>query len=107
MCMKKLQVACAAMLMIGLADTQHDYDYYIRVIVFFSSMYIVIQEMDTDVKFWLIPVVLVSILFNPFVPIDFGNSMVLGYVYIIGMTVFLLKTVNYQDVKSKNLSEAY
>ena len=107
MCMKKLQVLIAAMLMLGLADTQHVYDYYIRAIAFFGAMYIIIEEMDTDARIWLIPLVLVAILFNPFFLIDFVTSATLGYVYITGMSVFLLKTVNYQSEKSKRLEEAY
>lgn len=105
--MKKLQIACAALLMLGLADTHHLYDHYIRVIVFFSSLYIIIEEMETDARIWLIPVVLISLLFNPFLLIDFGNETTLGYVYIVGMSVFLLKTVNYQTEKTKKLTQAF
>ncbi|MFT4736133.1 MAG: hypothetical protein ACI8QD_000711 [Cyclobacteriaceae bacterium] len=105
--MKKIQLICAALLLIALADTQQLYLETIKLVIFVSSMYIIIDEMDTEERRWLIPIALVAILMNPIIPFHFANASISIFGYMVSTAVFLLKASNYPITKQGEVSEAF
>lgn len=90
--MKSLLLVCAALLFLGLADLPMGYYKLLRIIVTIGSVAVIVTEYENGSSFWIVTFALIAILFNPVIPIYFGDKSVWMIIDIISGIIFVIKS---------------
>lgn len=90
--MKSLLLVCAVLLFLGLADLPMGYYKLLRIIVTIGSVAVIVTEYENGSSFWIVTFALIAILFNPVIPIYFGDKSVWMIIDIISGIIFVIKS---------------
>lgn len=91
--MKTLLLICAGLLFIGLIDLPIGYYTLLRIVVTIGSVAVVVTEYEEEgLSFWVITFGLITILFNPLIPIYLNDKSAWMPIDIIGGIIFVIKS---------------
>ena len=90
--MKILLLLCAGLLFIGLIDLPIGYFTLLRIVVTIGSVAVVVKEFEKGLNFWIIIFGLITIVFNPLIPIYLNDKSAWMTVDIIGGIIFVIKS---------------
>ena len=91
--MKTLLLICAGLLFIGLIDMPMGYYTLLRIVVSICSVAIVVTELANGLNFWVIAFGLITILFNPLIPIYLNDKSAWMPIDIIAGIIFVIKSL--------------
>lgn len=80
-----------ALLLLFYASSRHQYGYYIflRWYVFITGIYFAYESKDASNKTWFISFVVISLLFNPFIPIYMKKDIWTFIDVLSGIMIFI------------------
>ncbi len=93
--MKMLSLICAALLILGLVNLPIGYYTFLRIVVTIGAIAIVVDELKNGVNFWVIAFGLITILFNPLLPIYLNDKATWMPIDIACAILFTVKSFNH------------
>jgi len=93
--LKKLLLFCAILLFIAIADLPSGYYTLLRIAVTFGAICLIITEFEKGISFWLILYAIISIVFNPIIPIYLYDKESWLVIDLIVGLFFLVKSYRY------------
>ncbi|MFV0506889.1 MAG: DUF6804 family protein [Bacteroidales bacterium] len=72
--MKVILLICASLLFLSIANLPIGYFTFLRIVVTMGALYGIITEYKEEINFWVIAFALVTILFNPILPIHLNDK---------------------------------
>jgi hypothetical protein len=95
--MKTLLLICAGLLLLALTDLPIGYYTFLRIFVTIGAVAVVITEFENGINFWVIAFGLITILFNPLMPIYLGNKSAWMPIDLITSILFGIKSFTNQN----------
>lgn len=108
--MKKLQYLSALILLMGLGDVNGSHAESIHLVIFLSSAFILVDELEIHRSTFRYILLLVMVIFNPYYNFWMEMDLIRLFFYVVTSAMFLFKTSNSQFLvvnQSKKLNEAY
>jgi len=90
--MKILLLLCAGFLFIGLINLPIAYYSLLRIVVTIGSIGVIVTEFDNRLNFGVITFGIITIVFNPFIPIYFNDKSTWMPIDIIAGIIFVIKS---------------
>jgi hypothetical protein len=90
--MKTLLFIFAGLLFLGLLELPIWYYIFLRIVVTIGSIVVVVKEFENELNFWVITFGLISLLFNPIIPVYLNNKSAWMAIDIIVGIIFLIKS---------------
>lgn len=90
--MKYLLLISAGLLFLALADLPIGYYTFLRIVVTIGAVAAVVSEMENGINFWVVVFGIITILFNPLIPIYLGGKSTWMPIDIIAAIIFLSKS---------------
>lgn len=87
--MKKISILCAALLLIACFQLPIGYYSFLRITITIGAIITILSQIKKDVNFLGITFIMISILFNPILPIYFYNKNVWIPIDITAAVIFL------------------
>ena len=92
--MKPLLLICAVLLLFGIAELPIGYYTFLRIVVTFGAVLVLISENKEGINLWIITFGLIAILFNPIFPIYLHDKNIWHIIDLITGIIFLIKSFN-------------
>jgi hypothetical protein len=100
--MRILLLICTGLLLLALTDLPIGYFTFLRIVVTIGAFIVVITEYDNGINFWVIAFGLIAILFNPLLPVYFGNKSAWIPIDLIAAMLFGIKYFTIQNNKKND-----
>ena len=91
--MKKLCLICAGFLFLGIAELPIGFYTLLRIVVTIGAVAVVVMEYEEGFKFWVISFGLITIIFNPIIPIYLHDKSAWMSIDIICGILFTIKAL--------------
>ena len=98
--MRPLLLICAGLLLFALADLPIGYYTLLRIVIPLGSVSVVITEYEDRMNFWVIAFGLITILFNPVMPVYLGDKSAWAGIDSIAAILFIIKALNEKKQKT-------
>lgn len=95
--MKALFFICAALLFVGIADLPIEYYLFLRIVVTFSVVIVLVNELKRGLNFWIIAFGLIAITFNPIIPVYLNDKSTWMLIDFLVGVLFLIKSFNHKQ----------
>lgn len=95
--MKGLLFLCSCLLFVGLLNLPTGFYTFLRIIVCIGSIAVLIMEFEKGLNFWILVFVIITILFNPLVPVYLNDKSAWVPIDIICGLLFLLKSYTHNQ----------
>lgn len=92
--MKALLLTCSGLLIFAIADLPSGYYTFLRIAVTIGAIAVIIQEFKGEITAWIIVFGIITIVFNPFIPIYLHDKEVWMVIDIIAAILFGVKAFN-------------
>ncbi|MDA0740583.1 MAG: hypothetical protein O2862_01570 [Bacteroidetes bacterium] len=90
--MRTLLLICTGLLLLALVDLPIGYYTLLRIVVTIGAVAIVVTEFENGINFWVIAFGLITILFNPLIPIYLGDKSAWMPIDLITAILFGIKS---------------
>jgi hypothetical protein len=100
--MKTLLLICTGLLLLALTDLPIGYYTILRIVVTIGAVVVVITEFENGINFWVIAFGLITILFNPLIPVYLGNKSTWTPIDLITALLFGIKSFTNQNNKNND-----
>lgn len=85
-------IICSGLLFVGLMDLPIGYYTLLRIVVTIGSFSVIITEFKNGLSFWIIVFGLITIIFNPIIPVYLNDKSAWMPIDIIAGIIFLIKS---------------
>lgn len=99
--MRTLLLICVGLLLLALIDLPIGYYTFLRIVVTIGAGAVVITELENGINFWVIVFGLITILFNPLIPVYLGDKDVWMPIDIIVAILFGVKSFTTKSNKNE------
>ena len=90
--MRALLLICTGLLLLALVDLPIGYYTLLRIAVTIGAVAVVVAEFENGINFWVIAFGLIAIIFNPLIPIYFGDKGTWMPIDLITAVLFAIKS---------------
>ena len=90
--MRALLLICTGLLLLALVDLPIGYYTLLRIAVTIGAVAVVVAEFENGINFWVIAFGLIAIIFNPLIPIYFGDKSTWMPIDLITAVLFAIKS---------------
>jgi hypothetical protein len=98
--MRALLLICTGLLLLALVDLPIGYYTLLRIAVTIGAVAVVVAEFENGLNFWVIAFGLIAIIFNPLIPIYFGDKSTWMPIDLITAVLFAIKSFINQNNKN-------
>jgi hypothetical protein len=98
--MRALLLICTGLLLLALVDLPIGYYTLLRIAVTIGAVAVVVAEFENGINFWVIAFGLIAIIFNPLIPIYFGDKSTWMPIDLITAVLFAIKSFINQNNKN-------
>jgi hypothetical protein len=99
--MKNLLLIIAGLLFLAIIDLPIGYYTFLRILVTIGAIGVIISEIENGITFWIIIFGIITILFNPFIPIYLNDKSAWIPIDIITAVLFLIKSFTLNKQKNE------
>lgn len=92
--MKLLKILIAILLFIGIANLPSGYYTFLRIMVFAGGIFIIFNQFEDQITFWILSIGIITILFNPIIPVYLHDKSTWAVIDIIAGSIFLASAIN-------------
>ena len=92
--MKKLLLICSGLCFLAVANLPIGYYTLLRIVVTISAIAVLVKEFNNEFTTWIIVFGMITILFNPIIPIYLDSKQIWIPIDIVVGIIFLLKASN-------------
>jgi len=103
--MKFLKVLIAILLFFGIANLPSGYFTFLRIAVFAGGIFIIYKQFENQITFWIISIGIITILFNPIIPVYLYDKSIWTVIDIISGLIFIASAINDYLMDSRNNSD--
>lgn len=100
--MKTLLLICTGLLLLALTDLPIGYFTFLRIAITIGAVVVIITEYENGINFWVITFGLITILFNPLIPVYLGNKSAWIPIDLLTAILFGVKSFTYQNNKNND-----
>tara|TARA_B100000795_G_C22648230_1_gene379232 strand:- start:273 stop:572 length:300 start_codon:yes stop_codon:yes gene_type:complete len=99
--MKNILLIIAGLLFLAIIDLPIGYYTFLRILVTIGAVGIIIKEIENGITFWIIIFGIITILFNPLIPIYLNDKSAWIPIDIITAVLFLIKSFTLNKQKNE------
>ncbi|MDC1024637.1 hypothetical protein OAR04_01775 [Flavobacteriales bacterium] len=99
--MKNLLLIIASLLFLAIIDLPIGYYTFLRILVTIGAIGVIISEIENGITIWIIIFGIITILFNPFIPIYLNDKSAWIPIDIITAVLFLFKSFSLNKQKNE------
>jgi hypothetical protein len=98
--MKTLYLICAALLLFGITNLPIGYYTLLRIVVSIGAISVVVSEFENGINFWVISFGIITIIFNPLIPVYLGEKVDWIPIDIVTAIFFIIKSFSNQNSRN-------